>query len=82
MKAKIEAVRVDPLHGWGMRVGGPRPYVANVFYTQTFGGLDPQTCAETECTQSYHKAVPVVLLTLADYRRLLRAAKGGTKGKG
>ena len=51
--------------GWGIRVGGPRPYLAGVFHwtkAETVKGWE----------ENCFRPVRVVLLPLADYRRLKR----------
>lgn len=61
MKPKAE-------HGWGVRVNGPRPYLAQFFSYY-------RAVANKECTEKYHRPVKVVLLPLAEYRRLKREKK-------
>ena len=46
--------------GWGLRVGGPLPYLAYEFH------LKKET---VELTESYHRAVRVAIVTLAAARK-------------
>lgn len=64
----------DPCPGYAMIVGGPRPYVSNVFQTSV-GNPKAEDIVCDECTEPYHKAVPAVVLTRRDYRRLLKSSK-------
>lgn len=73
MKTK-KLVKHDPAPGYVMTVGGHHPYVCGTFVC-SIG--DPRAAAKVEeqRSQPYHKVRPAVVLTLADYRRLLRASK-------
>ena len=56
MKRKV----VEPAIGWGLRVGGPLPYLAYEFH---------QTKNSVELTEPYHRAVRVALVPLAAARK-------------
>ena len=60
MKNKTEEAR-----GWGLRIGGPRPYLA-------WRLTDNKADIKEVCNESFHRPVRVVLLPLAEYRRLKR----------
>ena len=51
----------EEAHGWGLLVGGPHPYLASYFKAYKAG---------IEITESYHRAVRVVLIPLAEWTRL------------
>ncbi len=63
MKMKTEVFS----KGWGLKVGGARPYLAQVLEWHK---------VDVPCTESYHSPVRVVLVPLAEYRRLLKGARG------
>lgn len=52
--------------GWGMRIGGPRPYLAWGVFTPN------RQEAQIKCYQPYHKPVRVVMLTEHEYRKLTK----------
>ncbi len=57
--------KTEPAICWGLRVGGNRPYLSyNVAVHRT--GIEALRC------KSYHRAVRVAIVPLAEYRRLLR----------
>jgi len=56
MKRKVTEIEV----GWGLRVGGPLPYLAWEFHRSKEG---------VKITESYHRAVRVVLIPLAVARK-------------
>ncbi len=53
--------------GWGLRVGGPAPYLAWEVFSRR------KADAEKEISEPYHRAVKVVMVPLAEYRALVRA---------
>ncbi len=76
-KRKTKLIRHEPVHAYAMAVGGELPYLSAIVRTY-FGARDGGIVkreVESECTRPYQKTVPAVVLTLADYRRLLKAAK-------
>ena len=76
-KLPVKVVRHEPMTGWGMTVGGSPPYVSSVFFCD-LGCPGARAAAEQEAAfETYHKAVPVVLVTRADWRRILKQLKRG-----
>jgi hypothetical protein len=63
-------MKTEIARGWGLRVDGTVPYLA---YRMGMRKHD------IECTQTYHRPVRVVLLPLAEYRRLKRIEKENEK---
>ena len=55
--------KAEEVHGWGLQIGGPHPYLACYFKAYKEG---------IETTESYHRAVKVVLIPLAEWKRLKR----------
>lgn len=72
---KKRSAAVDPAPGYAVVVGGPHPYVSGRAFHCSIGDPNARAKATMGCFSSYHKVRPVVLLTLADYRRLLAAAR-------
>lgn len=58
-------MKTEEAKGWGMRVGGPRPYLAYVFDKE-------QSEIQKVCVASYHRPVKVVMIPLKEYRELKR----------
>jgi hypothetical protein len=75
-KAK-KLITHDPCPALAMVVGGHEPYVSNVVTVATTkADLEiHRAWLASNCTEAYHKIVDAVVLTKADYRRLLKAAK-------
>jgi hypothetical protein len=65
---KMKQQKTQVARGWGLRVGGPLPYLALEF------SLDKERMEE-EVTEAYHRPVRVILVPLAEYRRLKRIEK-------
>lgn len=67
MKRKPKAAKArlmtENYRGWGLRVGGWRPYLAGVLEVAK---------ADVKLHYSFHRPVRVVLLPLEEYRRLIR----------
>jgi hypothetical protein len=55
VKLKSKRKKAEHAKGWGMRVGGPLPYLAYVFCMR-------KEDAQKECTEDYHTVVPVRLI--------------------
>ena len=66
-------VKVSPNLGYALKVGGPHPYLSS--FVTSCGDPSARETIEAKCTQKYHKPVQAVVITLADYRRLLKAAE-------
>ncbi len=62
-------MKTEHTQGWGLRVGGPRPYLAWGVFS---AGVEP---AERARQEKYHKPVRVVMLTLHEYRQLKKGRK-------
>ena len=61
--------KIEEAKGWGIRVGGPSPYLAYEFHFRKEDVL-------AALTEPYHRPVKVVMLPLAEWRRLKKAARG------
>lgn len=66
--------KVEPWEGWGLRVGGPRPYMAWLFSDEQQPVLDA-------ATESYHKVIRAVVIPKERYEELLKAEKKLAKEK-
>jgi len=64
-------MKTEEAKGWGIRVGGPRPYLAYHVFHST------KEQVQSRCTEDYHKPVKVVLVPLSEWRRLKRIEKYG-----
>lgn len=66
--------KTDSATGWGMRVGGPKPYLA-------WGCFEyDKRAVEAECKESYHRPMKCVLVPLREYLRLKRRASRSSHG--
>ncbi len=76
-KQKLKLIRHEPVNAYALAVGGEVPYLSTIgrTYSGARDGEIVKRAVEAECTRPYHKCVPAVMLTLADYRRLVKAAK-------
>jgi len=63
MTEQERITRTEEAHGYGMKVGGPRPYLAYLFSLL-------KNTIERECREDYHKPVKVVIITESEYRKL------------
>ena len=61
-------MKTEIAKGWGLRVGGCRPYLAWAIAHRKDG---------IKLTERYHKTARVVLVPLAEYRRMRRALQRG-----
>jgi hypothetical protein len=68
MRKEREMKKAEEARGWGLFVGGPKPYLAWVISHYKKDVLH-------ECVAPYHKAVRVVLITEREYHRLKRLDK-------
>ena len=60
-------MKTEPMFGFGLKVGGPRPYLAECFSQEKSG---------ITCTEPYHHPVRVVLITAYEYEYLKRLEDG------
>lgn len=58
--------KTEEARGWGVRVGGPLPYLSGHVFERD------REDAEMACTEPYHRPMRVVLLPLREYCRLKR----------
>lgn len=56
-------MKTEKAIGWGLRVGGPAPYLA-----WTFQRLE----CDVVCTEPYHRRMKCVLIPLREWKRLKR----------
>lgn len=56
-------MKTEEAKGWGLRVGGPLPYLGYYFSVR-------KEDIEKEMDQPYHKAVKVVIIPLSEWLRL------------
>lgn len=62
---KSKQVKVEPAEGWGLRVGGCKPYIGYHF------SLNKEEI-EKECTVSYRRPIRVVIVGLKEFEALLK----------
>lgn len=59
-------MKTEICRGWGLRVGGELPYLSKQIHWNR---------GDVECTETYHRPVRVVLISLAEYRKLKKLEK-------
>lgn len=66
------SAKAVPAPGWGLLVGGARPYLG-FHYAYSREGILPHI------TEKYHKPTQVVIITKREYDRLKRIEQEATK---
>lgn len=64
-------MKIELALGWGLRVGGPRPYIGYHFARYSTG---------IPVAEKYHRAVRVAIVPLRELRRLQRIAGARNEG--
>lgn len=62
-------MKTEEVKGWGLRVGGIRPYLAhNIFTSNKYE-------VERQCTANYHRPMKCVLVPLREWKSLKKKAR-------